>query len=196
MAEDRTLKLIDALCAPGVFFSIQFEKAVVFERRAVWKFFTGGHDIMRIDPGRMREFLRQTQSVRSARQELLRSGRGAVEKLVAICPGPERRDIAIAQARELGMEAVAASMQDAEITAPGVSKGAALLELCAWLGVEKSEAVAIGDSGNDLPLRQAVGCFVAMGNGTPEVKAAADMVTKSVTEDGAAAALEELLWKS
>lgn len=46
------------------------------------------------------------------------------------------------------------------------------------------EAVAFGDGDNDASMLAAVGCGVAMDNGTPGAKAAADLVTTSVDDDG------------
>ena len=71
-----------------------------------------------------------------------------------------------------------------EITLKGVSKGAALKVLCRRLGVSEGRAVAFGDSGNDATFAQSSCTFVAMGNATPEIKAAADDVCPSVSEDG------------
>ena len=49
--------------------------------------------------------------------------------------------------------------------------------------------MAFGDGGNDIPIIEYAGIGVAMGNATPDVKAAADYVTGSVDEDGIISAL-------
>ena len=49
-----------------------------------------------------------------------------------------------------------------------------------------------GDSENDLSLFEQVDVPVAMGNASPEVKAAAAMVTDTVGNDGVAKALAKL----
>ena len=49
--------------------------------------------------------------------------------------------------------------------------------------------MALGDSGNDVAMLRAAGLGVAMGNAAPEVQKAADVVTDSVAEDGAALAV-------
>lgn len=51
-------------------------------------------------------------------------------------------------------------------------------------GIDKSEAVAFGDGGNDAEMFAAVGTSVAMGNAADEVKALCTYVTDSVDEDG------------
>ena len=80
----------------------------------------------------------------------------------------------------------------AELTvfAPGVSKGAALTRLAADLGVPVAETLAIGDGVNDISMLRAAGLGVAMGHAAPHVRAAADAVTASNVEDGAARAIE------
>lgn len=75
----------------------------------------------------------------------------------------------------------------------GVSKGDALRRLAEHLGVPQAEVMAIGDQDNDLPMITWAGLGVAMGNGSPAVKAAADWVAPPVTEDGAAVAIERFI---
>jgi Cof subfamily protein (haloacid dehalogenase superfamily) len=75
----------------------------------------------------------------------------------------------------------------------GVSKGDALRRLSEHVGVQRVEVMAIGDQDNDLPMIAWAGLGVAMGNGSPAVKAAADWVAPPVTEDGAAVAIERFI---
>lgn len=194
IGREMALQMLDALRAPGVSFSVQFAEAVAFERRAVWNLLfqrdADGHWTV----GAAWQFLRMTRCIRSAAGAIREGKLGEIEKVVALCPDTPARDRAMALARSrFGAQAAATSLQDAEMTAPGVSKGAALGALCASLGIRREETAAMGDSGNDLPLKEAAGCFVAMGNATEDVKAAADLVTDSVWADGAATALERLL---
>lgn len=76
-----------------------------------------------------------------------------------------------------------------EATAPGVDKGSALRKLCQILDVDPKRVLAIGDSENDIPMLQAAGFAIAMGNATEHVKAVADWIAPSIDEDGAAVAL-------
>ncbi|MBP3892657.1 MAG: HAD hydrolase family protein [Atopobiaceae bacterium] len=50
--------------------------------------------------------------------------------------------------------------------------------------------MALGDSGNDIPMLRAADVGVCMGNGTDAAKAAADYVTSAITEDGLLRAFE------
>lgn len=80
-----------------------------------------------------------------------------------------------------------------ELSAPGVSKGAALAELAGRLGVTASETVAFGDHLTDVPMLAWAGLGVAVANAQPAVLAAADEVTVSNDDDGVARVLERLL---
>ena len=74
---------------------------------------------------------------------------------------------------------------------PEVSKGRALTQLASVLDVSLDQVVGIGDNLNDLSLVETAGFGVAMGNGDPRVKAAADFVTTTYEEDGVAVAIEQ-----
>ena len=55
------------------------------------------------------------------------------------------------------------------------------------------ETLAIGDSGNDIPLFKAAGVKVAMGNATDELKFLADYVVADVDHDGFVEAMERFV---
>ena len=80
-----------------------------------------------------------------------------------------------------------------EIAAPGVTKGAALADLCAGLEIDRSEVIAFDDMLNDVSMLAWAGRGVAVGNAHPEVLAVADEVTAANDEDGVAQALERVL---
>lgn len=90
----------------------------------------------------------------------------------------------------LPVEATASFPNNMELNAPGVNKGTGLLALAHRLGLGAENVMACGDSGNDLAMLQSVGLGVAMGNATPEIKAAARYITADNNHDGVAAAIE------
>lgn len=63
-------------------------------------------------------------------------------------------------------------------------KGNAVNAVLKYYGFSKEEAIAFGDGKNDIEMLEAVGTGVAMGNAKDEVKERADVVCKSVEEDG------------
>ena len=79
-----------------------------------------------------------------------------------------------------------------EAVAPGGTKGHALRRLTERLGLAPRDVLAIGDNSNDLDMLRYAGTAVAMGNATPEARAAAHFVTASNAEAGVAAALQRV----
>ncbi|MCG5213674.1 HAD hydrolase family protein [Streptosporangium soli] len=78
-----------------------------------------------------------------------------------------------------------------EVLPAGATKGAALRELAALRGVRLEEIAAIGDNPNDLDMIGVAGLGAAVGDGHPDVRAAADVVVGNCA-DGAVADLVEL----
>lgn len=80
-----------------------------------------------------------------------------------------------------------------EITHSQATKANGMLAACRILGVDPACTMAIGDSGNDITMLKAAGLGVAMGSAAQAVKDAADAVTASNREDGAALAIERYI---
>jgi Cof subfamily protein (haloacid dehalogenase superfamily) len=78
-----------------------------------------------------------------------------------------------------------------DIVPAGVSKSAGLLYLAEHLGIPRTEMVVIGDELDDLPMIEAAGLGVAMGNSPNELKLAADWVTRSQNENGVSYMVKE-----
>lgn len=74
----------------------------------------------------------------------------------------------------------------------GVSKRFALERFSADLGIAREDVMAIGDGALDAGMIEWAGHGVAMANGAPVTRAAADEVTLSNDEDGVALVLERL----
>lgn len=66
----------------------------------------------------------------------------------------------------------------------GVNKQTGLARLLERLGIAPQDCIAFGDNQNDLELLRFVGLGVAMGNGSPVLKAQSDYVTTAVDNDG------------
>ncbi|WP_370459499.1 HAD family hydrolase [Isoptericola sp. BMS4] len=75
----------------------------------------------------------------------------------------------------------------------GVTKASGLERLRDRLGVAPAATVAVGDGRNDIDMLRWAGRGVAMGDADDVVRDAADEVTGTVEEDGAAAVLRSLL---
>lgn len=103
---------------------------------------------------------------------------------------PEKREALLSMLPSLPFSGVWSNTNSMEITHCEATKGKGLLALCRRLNINPCCAMALGDSGNDVSMLQTAGLGVAMGNAPDYVKAAANAVTSSNTEDGAAIAIE------
>jgi Cof subfamily protein (haloacid dehalogenase superfamily) len=116
-------------------------------------------------------------------------------KLLFVADPPiVEREIARLAAHFAGrLSAVRSHALFGELTALGISKGAALATLAARLGIPREQVVAIGDHENDLPMIEWAGLGLAMGNAIPAARALADAVIPPVEEAGVAWAIEHYI---
>ena len=82
-----------------------------------------------------------------------------------------------------------------EIGGATTSKAEAISQLCRILGCDMSEVMACGDSPNDMPMLEAAGTAVAMGNAKDELKSIATYIAPTNDEDGVAVAMEKFVVK-
>ena len=108
---------------------------------------------------------------------------------------PERiRDVQrrIADGLPAGLTVVQTAPFYLEVIPAAINKGVGLRAACDAIGIGVEEAIAFGDSENDIEMLRVAGMGVAMGNADEAVRAAADMTTLSNNENGIAAALSRL----
>jgi Cof subfamily protein (haloacid dehalogenase superfamily) len=86
-------------------------------------------------------------------------------------------------------------VMDIHVTHEHGTKKYGVERLIKLLKVSKGEVIAIGDSHNDLPLLEAAGLRIAMGNAPSEIKHIADFVTATLDDDGVAVAIEKFILK-
>ena len=80
----------------------------------------------------------------------------------------------------------------ADCVAMGTDKAAGMDKVIEYYGFDLSETMAFGDGGNDITMLRHASIGVAMGNANDDVKAAADVVTSTVDDDGVARILQML----
>lgn len=119
--------------------------------------------------------------------------RGGASKLHFFFPSRPPKDEALRRLQGLPFFVSESAPLDLEIMPQGVDKGAGLKMLCARLGIDPAEVMAVGDSDNDLAMLQAAGLPVAMGNATDAIRAAAKWITDTNNCDGLAKAVDRLL---
>lgn len=145
---------------------------------------------LHIVPENLRPYFRRRGIVPDLRA-LIAAHPTMVEKFSIMYPDePTQQAAWAAVSSRFTLEITSSLPRNMELNAPGVTKGRGLLALAAHLGIDPAETMACGDSGNDLAMLQTAGLGVAMGNATPEIKAAADCVTLDNNHDGVAAAIE------
>ena len=80
-----------------------------------------------------------------------------------------------------------------EVASAVVCKWQGLTRLADALDIPREAICAVGDEVNDLTMIRGAGLGVAMGNGNPEVRAAADWTTGRHDEDGLVAVVDRIL---
>lgn len=116
-----------------------------------------------------------------------------------ICPNklligaePETVQKVYSRLKELrieGIDMACSSDHFLEIFPKGMNKGRALELICRAQNIDPEDTYAFGDQELDIPMLEAAGTAIAMGNGIPEIKRAADFVTRTNNEAGIAHAL-------
>ena len=74
----------------------------------------------------------------------------------------------------------------------GITKKHAIQVLLEYLGADQANTISFGDAKIDLSMFELCAYNVAMGNGGPEIKEAADYITDDVNEDGLYNAFKKL----
>jgi hydroxymethylpyrimidine pyrophosphatase-like HAD family hydrolase len=124
--------------------------------------------------------------------DLLGAIDGPVTKVLAVgAPGLPHAVLAAARSAFEGrLEVTVSHPEYLEFMPHGVTKATGIAFLADRLDIPMSAVMAVGDQSNDLEMLRDVGLGVAMGDAPAEVRAAADEVTGTVHEDGAAGAIE------
>ena len=73
------------------------------------------------------------------------------------------------------------------------TKAHGIIKALDYLNIPLENSYAFGDGTNDIEMLQAVGCGIAMGNASDEVKGYADKITDTVHNDGVAVGIEEFV---
>ena len=111
----------------------------------------------------------------------------------ADAPLLQRCELAMQEALVTQATAVRSQSYYLDVTPPGCDKGTFVKAMASRLEIPKQAVATIGDMRNDLPMFEASGLSIAMGNATDEVKEMATQVTASNEEEGFASAIEMIL---
>jgi len=109
---------------------------------------------------------------------------------------PETVQAVYAELKGIGIQSIdmaCSSEYFLEIFPKGMNKGKALKLIGEKEGIGEREIIAFGDQELDIPMLEAAGVGVAMGNAIEELKQKADFITKTNNEAGIAYALDRYL---
>ena len=125
---------------------------------------------------------------------LLEENKDRMENLNLIMADDEKRLRWLSEIKKIpGVTACSSTPDNIEIGGLNTSKADALIELAAYLGLDKDSIMAFGDSSNDEQMVVRSGIGVAMGNSVPELLDVADYIAPTNEDDGIAYTLEHLL---
>lgn len=144
----------------------------------------------------MWKYIRSTRKSVGSLNDIIAKENKAMDKVQAVFADLHEKELAWEELSKIKeFEIVSSLGYNIEINTAGVNKGTGLLELGKLLGIQRDEIMACGDGDNDEAMLREVGFGVAMGNATDFVKAAADYITETNDEEGAAKAIERFALK-
>ena len=148
-----------------------------------------------IDNPGLEAYIRKSRRITYDMNRVIGSSKNGVENIWFIAHDQAERDELNREINEKwNVRTVLTGMVDVEIGSPEADKGLSLSKLAEYLSVDKSGIMAIGDNDNDIAMLKAVGIAVAMGNADDEVKRIADIITDDNNSDGAAKAIEQIIY--
>ncbi len=115
-------------------------------------------------------------------------------KILAMDPDPEKINRLVGEFKEKYSDRLNITKSTdyfCEFINKKCSKADGIMFLAEKWGIDRAEIMAIGDHDNDREMIDFAGTGVAMGNSHDNLKQAADYVTESVNNDGAALAIEK-----
>ncbi|MGD6816351.1 Cof-type HAD-IIB family hydrolase [Metabacillus sp. 113a] len=127
-------------------------------------------------------------------QALLEDEELAIQKFFLLVLDPVQKERLQTALKAIeGVYVTSSSSFNIEVMNISGNKGNGLKIMAAYLGIPLEETVAIGDQFNDLPMFDAAGFAVAMGNAQEEIKQKSDYVTAANDDHGVALAIEYVL---
>ncbi len=144
-------------------------------------------------PERMFRYVRETRHPRADIYEFIGQHVREIESLNMVIDDPQTKcEIRQCLSTLPGIYVTSSVPHYIECNHVNACKGNTMLELAAMLGVCAGEVMAFGDSENDLDMLEKAGIGVAVANASPQVRAAADLVTASNDAEGVAEVLRAL----
>lgn len=117
------------------------------------------------------------------------------QKIELLCPNDEAMDYCLSLVEQNPEYDYVHSINERmfELYSKKNTKATGILTALKHLGIPVEQSYAFGDGKNDIEMLSTVGCGIAMGNASDEVKSYAHQVTDSVLEDGVATGIEKYI---
>ena len=117
------------------------------------------------------------------------------QKIELLCPNDEAMDHCLSLVEQNPEYDYVHSISERmfELYSKKNTKATGILTALKHLGIPVEQSYAFGDGKNDIEMLSTVGCGIAMGNASDEVKSYAHQVTDSVLEDGVATGIEKYI---
>ena len=117
------------------------------------------------------------------------------QKIEMLCPNDEAMKYCLSLVQQNPEYDYVHSISDRifELYSKKNTKATGILTALKHLGIPVERSYAFGDGKNDIEMLSTVGCGIAMGNASDEVKSYAHQVTDSVLEDGVATGIEKYI---
>ena len=110
-----------------------------------------------------------------------------------INPKPSFGNFDSSEMKLKSIQSFGSSLNLLELYSKKNTKATGILTALKHLGIPVEQSYAFGDGKNDIEMLSTVGCGIAMGNASDEVKSYAHQVTDSVLEDGVATGIEKYI---
>lgn len=140
-------------------------------------------------------YVRATRTPVEDIRKFMLAHQGELDSLQVVVGGQEPRDLLWRELKRAvpGLYLTSSAPTLLEISQTEGGKKCGLKWLGEHLGILPEEMMAFGDAQNDLDMIHYAGVGVAMGNGHPQLKEAADRVTLTNDEDGVGVVIREYL---
>ncbi|MTH54079.1 Cof-type HAD-IIB family hydrolase [Bacillus mangrovi] len=120
----------------------------------------------------------------------------SIQKFFLLTLDPVQKERLLTALKNIdGVYVTSSSSFNIEVMNINGNKGNGLKVMAEYLNIPLEDTVAIGDQFNDLPMFEAAGFAVAMGNAVEEIRQQSDYVTATNDENGVALAIEYVLNK-
>ena len=119
-----------------------------------------------------------------------------VHKFEMLCPSYEIKELCLSLIKDNPECDYFSSINKSavEVYLKKNTKGSAILKAIEFLDIKIENTYAFGDGKNDIEMLSTVGCGIAMGNASDEVKKYSNKITDTVQNDGVAKGIEEYIY--